>query len=645
MYDTIVHFGVRRQSLVNVCCALALLVAGGGSWLGATAAAADADFSALITAAREKFAPVSEAQVATAKTELASSAQSLARYLGPRTANGKKWLAYLLWADFQQELATEQPQFGPLVATYQQLNQDQTGLELKPFRALSAALQHYIDLAVIARQENQAETYGKQLDGLAKELDEYGQDPSPAIGSAIGRRLDLLAGLGQAPELVAAVRDEFSRPNALVTVSTGLLRDAAADPIDRDDPITDVILGTRIRGQGHTTGEVALKTIPNDDKAVIEIKTNGRVVSQNVGHNGPAVIRSTGYTDFVATQLIEFTDTNFRALTPSVAATTRSNIHSVSKSGGGMGRRIVANVGMEKAHEKQGQANRIAADHAEVRIARRMTDEIDDRLGKAWSRFQNDYRLPLERRGELPQHLRFSTTNDELAFEATQANRSELAAPAAPPEAPTGIDLVMRLHESAVNNYTSALLGGATLSETKPGAGTKADVNLPKALKDAWKSRMDDKADQAADADFEPWALTFRRDQPINVSFVDGKMQLTIHVAHLKSGDDVFDRWDVTGTYTPELSDGGVTLRRDGELVVLPTGFDPEKGQLSSRQAAVRRNLTKVLTERSDKGRGIPMTIRIDELEPKDELADVGPLPVKEFTSAGGWLTVAWNRK
>ena len=72
-----------------------------------------------------------------------------------------------------------------------------------------------------------------------------------------------------------------------------------------------------------------------------------------------------------------------------------------------MGRRIVANVGMQKAHEKQGQANRIAADHAEMRIARRMTDEIDDRLSKAWNRFQNDYRLPLERRGELPQRDAF----------------------------------------------------------------------------------------------------------------------------------------------------------------------------------------------------------------------------------------------
>ena len=30
---------------------------------------------------------------------------------------------------------------------------------------------------------------------------------------------------------------------------------------------------------------------------------------------------------------------------------------------------------------------------------------------------------------------------------------------------------------------------------------------------------------------------------------------------------------------------------------------------------------------------------------PKDDLAAVGPLPVKEFNSASGWLTVAWNRE
>ena len=148
------------------------------------------------------------------------------------------------------------------MATYQQLNKDNNGLELKHFRAVSNALQHYIDVAAMARQEDQAKTYAGQLDGLATEIRAYKSAPSANTGTAIGRRLDLLTGLGQAPELVAAVREEFSQPNAFVNVSSGLLRDAAAKPINRRDPITDVILGTRIRGNGRTTGNVKLHTVP-----------------------------------------------------------------------------------------------------------------------------------------------------------------------------------------------------------------------------------------------------------------------------------------------------------------------------------------------------------------------------------------------
>jgi hypothetical protein len=443
---------------------------------------------------------------------------------------------------------------------------------------------------------------------------------------------------------VDAVRQQFSQPNAFVTVSTDLLRAAANKPIDRRDPITDVILGTRIRGNGRTTGKVSLRTVPSDDKAIIQLDTDGRVVSQNVGRNGPAIIRTTGYTDFDAKVVVELNENRFVAYPARVSAKTRSNIHSVSKAGGGLGSRMVSSIGTQKAHEKQGQANRIAANHAETRISRRMTDEIDDRLAKAWKRYQTDYRLPLVRRGAAPDYTRFSTTDNALDYESTQATRGQLAANSAPPELPADTDLVARLHESAINNYTAALLSGATLSETEAGAGTKADVNLPQYIKDAWKNRMDEKAEEESDAEFEPWSLTFRNGRPITVSFVDGKVALTLHISKLVSGDDTFDRWDVTATYTPELSDGGVTLTRDGELTVLPTGFDPEKGGLGSRDVAVRSNLTKVLTERSDQGRGIPQTINVKPLEPKDELENVGTLPVATFASGEGWLTVAWDR-
>ena len=106
---------------------------------------------------------------------------------------------------------------------------------------------------------------------------------------------------------------EIAQPNAFVTVSTDLLQAAAAKPINRNEPITDTILGTRIRGQGHTTGSVSLATIPSNDKAIIKLTTDGRVVSRNVGTNGPAVIRSTGFTDFDAAQIVEFTSQSFRA--------------------------------------------------------------------------------------------------------------------------------------------------------------------------------------------------------------------------------------------------------------------------------------------------------------------------------------------
>jgi hypothetical protein len=614
--------------------------------LAATTTQAQDDFASQIAAARESFQPVTDEQLAAARSALKSEAQSLERYLRPGTANGKRWLAYLkLEAAKQQVNADGEPDSKPLLATYEQLNRDEAGLELAPFRKISTDLRGYLDLAVLKRQPDQAAAYGQQLDALANDLGQYEAAPNANLAAAVGNRLDFLMGIGQANELVDAIRARLSHPNAFVTVSEGLLRGGAADPINRRDPITDVILGTRIRGRGHTTGSVSLQTVPNDKMAVIELDTRGRVVSQNIGRNGPAVIRSTGYTDFTAMQDVEFSDSRFRALPARVSARTNSTIHSVSKAGGGIGSRMVANIGTQKANEKKGQANRIAAQHAEVRIARRMNDEVDKRLKDAWERYQTDYRNPLVRRGALPDDVRFSTTNDALHFQVTQAGRSTLGAPDAAPEAPADRDMCARVHETALNNYTAVILGGATISESDPKSGTKADVSLPTFIKDAWKNRMDEKADEAPDADFEPWSLTFRRNRPVTVAFVDGKVKLTLHIANLKSGEDVFDNWDVTSTYTAEMTDGGVTLRRDGDLEVLPTGFDPTKRNLSSRQVALRSNLTKVLTERSDKGRGIPQKIEVAKIVPTGKYADVGPLLVTDFASNNGWLTVAWNRE
>jgi hypothetical protein len=623
---------------------VAALLTIGAMILAANVAHAQDDVSVLFDQAAENFRPVTDDELADARAELHERVKDLERFVRPSSANGERWLRYLRWDELKEALAAEgEPDPRALHTTYQRLNRDEDGLELPPFRRLSEALQRYIELSQIAQQPDQEKYYRSQLDALESQLEEYRREPSDATAFEIGSRVDFLAGLGGARELVTAVRREFVRPNAFMQISTSLVAEAA-DPINRREPVTDCILGTSIRSDAHTRGTIDVVSIPSDDKAVLQFTSKGRTRSRNVGRNGPAVIRSTAETDFTATKRVELTDPAFVARPSRSRAETDTHIYSVAKQGGGLGSRIVSNIGWKRARESERRAEAIAADHAEDRIDRRFNEEVNDEIRQARKRYEDEYRRPLARRGALPEHIRFSSNKDSLEVEVAQASRGQLGAAGPAPDAPDGHDMSMRLHDSAVNNYSATLLAGATASEMEPGQDVKFDVKLPSWMKEAWEKRKTDTSDDAprSDEPFKPWSLKFRDDRPLSVSFADDKVKLTIRIARLQSGDKRFSNWDVTGTYTPALADGGVILGRDEDLVMLPADF---KGSLSPRQAAERRNLEEELNARSAQGRGFPQTMEFEALQPDGALADAGPLVFNQFDSDGGWLIVAWDRQ
>ncbi len=602
------------------------------------------DLHALFEKAPARFKPISEKEVADARSKLDSSMKDVERFVRPSTENGKAWLRYLRWDDLTKALAADKVDVLPLATTYQRLNRDQNGLERPQFRKLASALQRYIQLSQVAGQADQPKYYDNQLKRLQTQLDEYRKNPTDSVAVEIGARLAFLETLNYSPELVAAVRREFAQPNAFLQVATKLIA-AGVDPIDRKEPVTDCILGTSIRSQTRTTGTVGVATIPSKDKAVLEFLSEGHTFSRNVGTNGPAVIRSTADTNFTATKRVELTDKAFTATASRAHATTDTHLQSVSKNGGGIGSRLVSNIGWDRARQSERQAERIAANHAEDRIDRRFDNELNKKVRDARKRYEEDYRRPLERRDALPEHIRFSSDKNSINLEIAQLNRSQLGAVSAPPEAPVGHDMSMRLHGSAINNYTTTLLGGATASQNKPNEDLKFDVRLPDWMKDAWKNRKTEPTDPSAaasDEKFKPYSLRFRDNRPLSVDFVDGKVRVTIHISRLQSGDEVFNNWDVTGTYVPELNGGGITLRREGDLEMLPANF---RGSLTSRQVAERSNLEKELNARSAQGRGFPKTVEFEPLQPDDALANAGPLEFNQFNADGGWLTVAWDRR
>ncbi len=611
---------------------------------GAAAVAEDLpDVGGLVEKARSNFKPASEQQVSAARADLQKQMNEIERFVQPSSQNGQRWLRYLKWDALKQQVNEEQPMNVEAVdATLEKLNRNVSGLEHRRFRGLAKALRHYHDTLALALLDKPAEVYNQQLGALQQALDAYRKEPTPKTEMELSERIRILDSIGQSPELVQAVRSEMDHPNAFVSITTSLIA-AGIDPVNRSEAITDCILGTNIHGDAHTTGSAGVVTIPSDNKAVLEFSSQGHTWSDNVGYHSPAVIRSTSDTDFTATKRVEMSDAAFVGQPARASATTDTHFHSVSKQGGGLGSRLVSRIGWNRARQSEHQAEAIASDHAEDRIQDHFNDEVNDEVSKLRQRYEDEYRRPLERRGEVPEHIRFSTGKSSLNVEVTQANRSQLGAQGAPPAAGESHDMTMRLHESAVNNYSASLLGGATATQTTPDEDLKFNVELPKWMKRMWNNRKTEATDDAAAKDeaFKEYAMTLRDGRPLSVKFTDDKVQLTLHISELNTGDKSFADWDVTGTYAPELKDGHVALHREGKLVMLPSDFS---GKLDTQQTAERANLEKEFDKRSAQGKGFPQTIEFDPVKPEGKLAQSGPLDYHQFSSKDGWLVIGLDR-
>jgi len=606
-------------------------------------ALAQQDISALVDQARSDFKPATEQQVASAKADLQSKIQDIESFVGTSSENGKRWMRYLHWDDLKNQLKNGDPKdFAPLDATESKLNRNVKGLEHRRFRALARALRKYHDVLALSLLDRPADVYGQQLTALQQSLDAYRKEPNAQNEAAVSARLRLLDSIGQSPQLVKAVRDELAHPNAFVDVSTSLIA-AGIDPVNRAEPITDCILGVNINSDTTTTGTAGVATIPSENKAILEFNSAGHTYSRNVGYKSPAVIHSTADTNYQATKRVEMTDAAFVGKPAQADANTDTHIHSVAKQGGGFGSRLVSRIGWNRAMQSEHQAEAIAADHAETRVENRFNEEVDQQVSKMRKRYEDEYRRPLERRGDVPEHIRFSSDKNSLKVQVTQANRSQLGAPGAPPEAGAAHDMTMRLHESAINNYSASLLGGATATQKTADEDIKFNVELPKWMDRMWKNRKTEGTDDAAakSEPFKEYAMTLRDGRPLSVKFADGKVRLTLHIADLKSGEKGFSDWDVTGIYTPELTEGGVVLRREGKLEMLPADFT---GSLDSQQVAERSNLEKELENRSAQGKGFPKTIEFAPVKPEGKLAKAGPLEYKQFTSDNGWLVIGLDR-
>ncbi|MBI2825895.1 MAG: hypothetical protein HYX69_14515 [Planctomycetia bacterium] len=581
---------------------------------------------ALAVQAKGQFRAMTAADVQSARGRLEQARAKLERFLG-RGAAAKGWRRYLDLDSLDAQLkAGSEAAEAPLVATLRQFRTDQAGLERAEFTKVAAVLADYLATLGQARDPNAKASYDARLDQLSTSLAAYAKTPSSEELKKIGAELDWLDVRHQAQPLVESIKSQLSQPNLIVTARGDFLATGLNRHVDDSDPVRDTILGTSIRGTGRTQAKVSFRLIPNSERALLEATLSGVNRARTTGYNGPAIIHSVGTTRLTASQRLAIDDDGLHGLATTVDADTDSSITGIGSSKRGFVGCIVKKVASQRASQQQGQAESIASQHAEKRLRTQFEKQIGAELAKGNRQFQDRFRGPLVRRGQLP-ILKFSTTDQELRLVALQAKGAQLGAQGPAPQASGKSQILLRLHESMANNFAGGTLAGQTIGQKELEKFAMDFMGeVPERLKD--------------DPDREPWSITFDDAEPVTFTVAEGGFALTGRGKKYTSGDRSYPAMNFTVRYKVEPLGKGVKGTRIGDIEIFPPGFVPGSGRsLSLRHTTLRRLMMRRLSKIFE-----PEIVKDEATELKGEWKTAGPLAVTEIAADRGWLTVGWSQ-
>lgn len=585
-----------------------------------------ANFAAQPLGQGEAFRPVTESRLVTAAAKLREAMGPLDRLLA-RSASGQNWRTYLDWPTLQQQAASSaNADAATLRRLFGLLDAEENGLEMPQFAAVRRAVASYLEVADTATSPQAAEVYAQRLDKLAAAVAAGAASGTPEPLAPVGPLLARLADSGQAPAAVARIREAVSQPNLFLEVDENLLGSSVNRAVDEVAPINDVMLGTRVRGSGHTTGLVLLDFVPSHDRAVVDLTLDATNHSTTSGSKGPVTVRTIGTTKVDARKRLLIDDQRITSLPVEAHASADTRTAGIGVSSR-FAQRLIRKMASKKVAKMRPQAEAIAEQRARQRVREQFESQTAGPIARAAADYQAKFRRPLMERGWYPELLRIGTTDSRLQVTARKALADQIAAFSPPPAVDPDAVLSARVHESMVNNAAEITLGGRTITQQF----------VEEQLK---KNNMAIPAELQNDADQPPWTITFAKRRPVELDVDDNRVKMTVRGSRYTSGDREFDAMDVWAVYRIEPAEGRIRLVRDGDVQIYPPGFVPGGGEkLNVQQTSLRR----ILQKRFNKV--FKDVVDVEPLKLPGELEKAGPLPMEQLDARkDGWVAAGWRK-
>ncbi len=570
-----------------------------------------------IDAARSQFQPITEEALSEWREEIREAAEELKTFLneGGSEEDTQLWWEFLRLGPALEQLERDHPSLRRLGESAAQFYQHEDGLHLRPFTRLRDALATYINLAAMARHPNLRQEYLRQLDNLKGALEKLDADPTDgAAAERVGRILGFFGRMGQPEKLVEAVRSSYFHYNLVAHLSSKMVSEGIDEPVTEPVEVADNIMGTSIYGSGQIKAQVSSTLLPADDYVRVRLSLEGEATTENVGYNRSVKIWSNSWTSLWASKEVRIRPTGIETSPADAEAATSTDVYALSAPSC-----LVEKIAWKRVRKTKGQAEVVAARHAAGRLAEDMDERVRELLATARRRYQTQFRQPLLRRAAWPARFDLRSTARAILVGIMQADVSQASAATPAPPYEEDRDVVVRLHESFVSNFSRAMIGGVTLTDEQlVEIMENAEMEIPDELK--------------ITPDKPPWSIRFSTSKPVSAVFRDGKIQFAIFGQRFQQGETVVDGpIRLSATYTIQWNQGGARLVRQGEVAVEFVNLDRLGAEEIALRRVMRRKFEALFKPEFDANRDIRLPGR---------WADAGNLHLVTLDPSDGWLSV-----
>jgi len=575
----------------------------------------------------------SEKELALGKARLLKATNELLQTINrdPNRESAKRWKERLDLDALRMMLADAQPlEYDMAEKAWMKFNADEDGIKWSIFETVRTELQHYLVLHTAVTTKSFEESLPLVCTNLIQSTEKYMKTADVPDAIAVSDVLGWIDAFApyrpNLDEIVRLVRRQLSSVNVQVQVGLPLIAAGFRESFDEEFDIAEQISGTSIRGTGKVSGTSDLTLVPRNDLVELKLHVNADMSSQTTGSHPPVTVNTSTSGTLSGTKSILFTSEKIGSTPAGTKASLVSKTTGMRINGGA----IVQSVARQQVAEQRPAAEAEARRRAERRLSDRIDRQVDGQLAELNKNYQEKVRKPLLAVGFFPQLWKFLTTEEFVNVSTIFAGTSQTTTAEPPPNPDLKADLIIRVHQSALNNAADVFLGGRTFYEDDLIERFKGQTeDLPKLLQR-----------KEGDVQINP---TFALSNPVSVSFVDNKIKAVFRIADFNLEQrQVKQQSDITFLYGIKMIKEKGTDGRERVAVVFeqldkPRATAPGKTTISPTEMPVQRRVMTRLEE------SVQKRIDLQPLEPKGRWEGAGKLVPVFAATENGWLTLAWN--